>query len=266
MTSFGLKALTTIQRQVADYRDKVSGLGRNQCLLCLGPAHTTPYALCSPCDLELPHMHVACVQCGLPLARQGQTNTQREAQFCGRCLSSRPNYDRCFAALEYRAPVDKLITQLKYKAAFSNVHLLSGLMARHITQHRNDESLPDVVVPVPLHWRRQMHRGFNQCSLLAESMTKQLAPLTDQPRIAIDYGLVQRVLHTQSQAGQNEQQRRRNVRGVFAVQSNSIPKTVAVIDDVITTGATVNELATQLKRAGVKRVEIWCPARTPAPG
>ena len=115
--------------------------------------------------------------------------------------------------------------------------------------------LPEYIVPVPLHSRRISQRGFNQSLELAKQLSRALG-------VALDANTVTRTRHTAPQTGLSEQERRKNVRGTFHVSADMQGKHVAIVDDVMTTGSTVGELARTLKRVGVQRVDVWALART----
>ena len=118
----------------------------------------------------------------------------------------------------------------------------------------NQSVLPEVVIPVPLHKKRQRDRGFNQSLELA----KQLSKITG---IKIEAGLCQKIKNTEPQSTQPIKHRRKNIKGAFVLNNRSVPKHIAIVDDVITTGSTINELAGLFKRAGCQRIDAWVIAR-----
>jgi ComF family protein len=179
---------------------------------------------------------------------------------CGRCLTHPPHYDRTVAAWRYAYPADRMLQALKYGARLA----LAGFCAENIAQastqasNQNIQSKPleaDLIVPMPLHPRRLAERGFNQALEIARPLARSLG-------IAIDAHAVQRVRDTAAQAGLPFSERVKNVRSAFACERNLDGLRVAVVDDVMTTGATLNELAKTLKRAGASHVENWVVART----
>ncbi|MFK8018343.1 MAG: ComF family protein [Pseudomonadales bacterium] len=241
--------------------DRFTRLGRSQCILCLGHAQGN-CALCQDCDTDLPRIHNGCTRCTLPFANL--TEGLSQGLICGRCQERPPSYDRCIAPLRYDWPVDQLIPGLKFSQNFSNVNVLATLIVQQLSLSRADShSLPDVLVPIPLHWRRHQQRGFNQSSLLAISISKQLAARTGLRAPKVDQRLIKRVVNTESQVGQSKKARRQNMRHAFRVRAGTMPASVALIDDVVTTGATVNEASRVLRKAGVQTIEVWCAARTP---
>ena len=172
---------------------------------------------------------------------------------CGGCLNHASPLDSSMIPFLYGAPLDHLLLGLKFSQQLTNAHLLGGLMADAIVT-RGDE-LPDCILPVPLHHSRLRERGYNQALELARPIAKQLGvPLAE--------GLAIRVKHTAAQSSLEKKDRLRNIKGVFAVRGE-LPDHIAIIDDVVTTGSTVNELARVLRCGGAKRVVVWACARVP---
>lgn len=168
---------------------------------------------------------------------------------CGRCLSSPPGYDRTIALWAYSFPADRLVHALKYHARLQ----LAGWLARQLARRVN--TWPDLIIPVPLHPSRVVERGFNQ----AHEIARALSQSTAVPLLASG---VRRLRPTPAQAGLAPKARARNVRGAFRCELALHGRTVALVDDVMTTGATLDELARVLKRAGAARVTNCVVART----
>jgi ComF family protein len=205
--------------------------------------------LCPECDADLPRIPAACLLCGLPLPERGTPNTP-----CGRCQAAAPVFDRCFAPFEYVAPVSHLITGLKYGHRLAYARLLGELLAEHVAARQTP--LPERLLPVPLHPTRLRQRGFNQALELGRVVARRLA-------IAVDSASLHRVRATASQADLDRRARRRNVRHAFTVRRPIAARHVAILDDVVTTGSTVSEIARILKAAGVEEISVWAVARTP---
>lgn len=150
-------------------------------------------------------------------------------------------------------PLDRLLPRAKFHGDLPSTRLLGRLMARELA----DAARPQVLVPVPLHRDRLRRRGYDQALELARPLARALAlPLRDD--------LLRRVRATAPQSRLASPQRRRNLRGAFAVStSGALPMHVALVDDVMTTGATVEAAVTALRRAGVARVDVWVCARVP---
>lgn len=171
---------------------------------------------------------------------------------CGQCLRRPPHFDATIAALEYAAPVDRMIQSLKYAANLP----LAVLFAQCLRERLPPPSSNRLMVAMPLHPGRLRQRGFNQALEIARHIARQL------PDIELLVDGVQRVRDTPAQAGLHVGQRRANIRRAFACDIDLTGKTVAIVDDVMTTGATLDELARTLKRRGAARVENWVVART----
>ena len=141
---------------------------------------------------------------------------------------------------------------LKYHAGFLHAHALGTLMARELARRR--APLPQLLIPVPLHRQRLFWRGYNQAAELARAMTRTLG-------VAVDSGAARRVRRTDDQIGRSAAERRRNVKGAFALERPLDGLHVALLDDVMTTGATLAELARSCRHAGARRIEVWAAAR-----
>lgn len=182
-------------------------------------------------------------------------------RLCGACLVSPPEFDGALAGVDYAHPWSGLIAQYKFHGMLDLAQALAARM--HAAQQRAGRPVPDLLLPTPLATQRLRERGFNQ----AWELTQRLARLL---HARADAQLLLRVKDTPHQLALPPEQRAANVRGVFAVEplrrSELRGRSVAVIDDVLTTGATFNEMARVLKHAGASRVEAWALARTPRPG
>lgn len=208
------------------------------CALCA--AHSGAEVLCAACAADLPALREHCPRCALP---------SPGGSACGRCLADPPQFDATLVLWVYEFPCDRLVQALKYRAWLA----LAPFFARSLA------ALPlpaiDLLVPMPLHPNRLAQRGFNQAAEIARSLAR-LRRVTFAPRGA------RRVRDTAAQTDLPYEERARNVRGAFACDLDLSGKRVAVVDDVMTTGATLNELARVLKRAGAARVENWVVARS----
>lgn len=223
------------------------------CLLCSEEAdEDTP--ICIACETELPWLGDQCQTCALPLPSAGLT--------CGQCLNQPPAFEQVAVPWTYSFPVDTLITRFKHSAKWPFGHLLAELLTQFL-QHRFDEDLnrPDALVPVPLASRRLRQRGFNQAAMLARWLGTRL----DLP---CDERLLLRVQDTSAQQDLTADARKKNLRNAFALVPDAPIKGrhLALVDDVLTTGATAQALARLLMDAGAARVDVYCLARTPKPG
>lgn len=214
------------------------------CVTC-GRVAEEALDLCRGCHAALPYLGAACRQCALPLAQQG---------VCGQCLRVPPPFEQTFSLFRYAHPVDHLLQQLKFNRRLVNARLLAALMAEAI-QHQG-QRLPDLIVPVPLHRRRLQARGYNQAVELARPLSKQLGvPL------ALDY--CRRVRETALQSDLPAKQRRTNVKKAFKIDVSLHGREIAIVDDVMTTGNTVAELARVMRDSGARVVDVWICARVP---
>ncbi len=202
--------------------------------------------LCLACARVLPWNVPACRRCGLPLPVA--------APACGACLRRTPAFDRTRAVFRFAFPLDRLLPRFKFHGDLAAGARLARLMAGALAG--ND--LPQVLVPVPLHRSRLRERGYDQARELALGLGRELRlPVRD---------LIERRAATQAQTTLAAAARHRNVRGAFACAAGVLPDHVALVDDVMTTGATLRECARVLRGAGVTRIEAWAVARVSGRG
>jgi len=204
-------------------------------------------ALCESCENELGKPENRCIQCALPLAKAAGKQT------CGQCLRQPPYFDQTISLFTYDTIIQHLIAGLKFQKKLSLARLFGTLLCDEIKKQRGKD-LPDCIAPVPLSGKRLRERGYNQAVEIARPLSRTLD-------IKLDSRLFRRLRHTPPQSSLGLEARTSNVRHAFTINSQSLPAHVAIIDDVMTTGATCNELARLLKKAGVKRVEVWSIAR-----
>jgi ComF family protein len=215
------------------------------CLLCGATSGTGQ--LCGACDADLPwHSLPQCPQCAIPTP---------DGQVCGACLKHPPAFDRTRAALVYAFPLDRLIPRLKYNGQLAIAPALGECLAQAVASGPG----PDCLIPMPLHARRIRERGFNHATEIAREVAKRLS-------IPLDARSCQRIRDTPPQMGLKHDARRRNVRGAFVCTGDVRGRRIALVDDVMTTGTSLDELAKTLKQAGALEVETWVVARTPPPG
>ncbi len=213
------------------------------CLACGEPGEAGR-DLCAACHAALPRIACACRRCAIPLATPGT---------CGRCLRREPPLHAVHAAFVYAAPLDRLLPRYKFHHDLAAGRLLAGLMASALSGVER----PGLLVPVPLHPGRLRERGYDQALELAR-------PLATALQLPLDASLLRRHRPTAAQSDLGAMARRRNLRGAFIVRPRRpLPDHVALVDDVMTTGATLHAAALALRRAGVRRVDAWVCARTP---
>jgi len=220
---------------------------KSNCVLCNDQIEEK-VSLCQACRDDLPRIECACKMCALPM--EANTNSQ----FCGQCLSQKTYVDYTESLFFYDNPIDYLISQMKFQQQLSVVAVLADLLKEHIETGVSKHGFPDVILPMPLHKIRLTKRGFNQ----SLEIIKPLAKAKDIP---IELNLVERSKATQSQTNLNRKQRKKNVSGCFSLITKPNYSHIVIVDDVITTGASVNELAKLLKKSGVDKVGVWSIAR-----
>ncbi len=211
------------------------------CLLCGASNHDG--LCCSACDADLPRLSVEhCPICALP---------SPAGSICGHCLKQPPPFDHTVAAFGYKFPLDKLIQALKYRERLILVSFLAEALLQRITTQ------PDCIVALPLHHVRLRERGFNQSLLLAQHISRRLD-------IPLFRNACKRIRNTLPQSSLPWKERDKNMRQAFACDAHAKVrgKHVAIVDDVMTTGASIGELARALKKAGANEVSAWVVART----
>jgi ComF family protein len=210
------------------------------CVLC--GSESRGQAICAGCVSALPWLPAdRCPVCAVP---------SEGSRVCGRCLAEPPAYERTGAALAYRFPVDALVQAFKYGGNLPLGEALSELLIPILAATER----PDAIVPMPLHPARLRDRGFNQALELARRLSKALG-------VPVIGDACARVRDTPPQASLPWKDREKNIRGAFTCQANLEDRHVAIVDDVMTTGHTLNEVAKALKRKGVGRVSCWVVAR-----
>ncbi|MDF3982826.1 ComF family protein [Luteibacter sp. PPL201] len=213
-----------------------------RCLAC-GDRGVGSTELCAGCLAALPWNDRHCARCALPLPR--------ETTLCGSCQRATPSWHAAWVPFRYAAPIDQLEARFKFHGQLAAGRTLAHCWLRA----RCPLDRPDAVVPVPLHVSRLRRRGFNQALELVKPLARRIGcPLWPDA--------LERVRMTAAQSDLDAAARARNVRGAFAVRRLPAVRHVAVVDDVMTTGATLEACARALRDAGVARVDIWALART----
>lgn len=218
----------------------------HSCLMCHDPADTR---VCRRCQQYLVKPQYTCQTCALPLPEH--------SLMCGQCLQILPSYDQAYAPYLYQVPLVQLLRQFKEGRDLRIGKALSELFAQAVKQHYQQQHWPkpDYVAPVPLHWWRHWQRGFNQAALLSEALAQTLE---------IKHLTATRRTHAVlPQKSLSRRQRLGNRHHGFVVNCQLQGEDIAVVDDVMTTGATVNAFAKALKQAGAGKVVVWALARTP---
>lgn len=217
-----------------------------RCIVC-GEAGMPGRDLCPACHAALPWQGRACPRCALPLPQTG---------VCGACLQAasdqrRPPLDAVHAAFDYAFPLDRLLPRLKFHRDFAAGRVLAQCMAERFAALPR----PDALIPLPLHRTRLRARGYDQALELAR-------PLANGLDLPLRPDALHRQTATAAQSRLDADARRRNVQGAFAVDPRvPLPAHIALLDDVMTTGATLHAAATALRKAGVARIDAWVCAR-----
>ncbi|GAB3397882.1 ComF family protein [Massilia agilis] len=218
------------------------------CALC---GQACGHVVCTDCHAQYVSERARCARCANPLPAP--------APLCGACLADPPAFDATVVAADYAAPLDQLVLQLKFASQLALAPWFAQLL-RDAALAQAGPALPDLLCPVPLGPQRLVERGFNQALEIARPLARSLGvPL--QARLAL------REVDTRAQSGVAPGERKRNIRGVFSVAPQMMDavagRHVGIVDDVMTTGSTLDELASTLKQAGAGRVTNLVFARTP---
>jgi ComF family protein len=221
------------------------------CVLCGNAAPQLHLAIdiCTACADDLPKNFSACTRCAEPLPTK-----KSRTLICGRCLQHPPRFETAFCAFRYGYPVDHLVRAFKFHRRLAYGRVLGELLARSLSMNYAN-TWPEIIIPVPLADARFRERGFNQAIEIGRRVELHLG-------IPLRADVVTRCRETREQAGLDSKERRRNLRRAFSVLGKLPAKHIAILDDVITTGSTMNELARTLRRAGARRIEAWAVART----
>jgi ComF family protein len=218
------------------------------CVMCEQPCSGSR-ELCHHCETALPWNLTCCQRCALPLPDDANG-------LCARCLVHAPPCTGTIAPLVYDDVIAMWIPAFKFRGAFREGNLLAELLAGAVQKHLSQATPPDCIIPVPLSRRRLLLRGFNQAQLLAECIARGV-------HLPVNRRVLYRVRHTVRQAELPRGARRRNVAHAFAARTDLSGRRVALVDDVLTTGATLSAATRALLDAGAIAVEWWVAARAP---
>ena len=221
------------------------------CLLCHGPTGARQ-DLCDHCRRDLPWNQHHCQRCAEPWPSPFQG-------LCHSCVADEPYFDQCYAPFSYGFPIDQLILQGKGGKRAELLFTLGRLMAEAVEQHHI--ARPDAIIPIPLHPRKQQNRGYNQAGVLAQIISRRL-------RIPVIHDLVHKVREPAEQKTLSRSGRQSNIARAFRVNRERLRTHrpplhhIVLMDDVITTGSTINQIARQLRSSGLERIDGWALART----
>jgi len=222
------------------------------CILC-GYATHCSHNICIRCQQNLPILPNCCQQCArfLPVVINTVINTPLT---CGACLNNPPPFDRTYALFPYEPPITQLVINLKFQHQFSVAKAMGDLFIQKLQVWYANQPLPDLIIPIPLHPKRLRERGYNQALEIAR-------PIANTFAIPIDYHSAKRIKHTFAQSSLVAADRKQNMENAFKISGDYSGLTIAVIDDVITTGHTITECCKALKQHGAKHIDVWCCAR-----
>lgn len=211
------------------------------CVLCGSMSHSGLW--CQACDAAMPYLDMPhCPICAQPTPR---------GEVCGHCLKKPPLFSRTIAVYIYQFPVDQLIQAMKYREQLA----LAQIFSEKLLQRTDKNCLPDYVIPMPLHPAKLKSRGFNQAQLIAALLAKSLhLPLLARA--------CHRLRDTPSQTSLPWKERSKNMRGAFGCNIDLSGRHVALVDDVFTTGASLNALADAVQKQGAREISAWVVART----
>jgi ComF family protein len=229
----------------------IASRGPSVCAVCRGWGRGR---ICATCLDRFAAPLPRCRRCALPVVAT--------AALCGMCLTAPPPFDAALAAVDYRAPWDRLVTAFKFHGALDLAAVFADAVAS-AERRRAAPTRPSLLLPVPLAAARWRERGYNQAWELARRVGRRLG-------VSAEAELLLRLRETAHQLALPLADRAANVRGAFAVEPRRRAELrgrhVAIVDDVMTTGSTAGEIAAVLRQAGATTVEIWVLARTPRPG
>lgn len=214
-----------------------------RCLLCT-EVIVDSHVLCGGCEGELPYNDASCSRCAAIISA---------GELCGNCLREPPPFDCAFVPLRYHYPIDHLVRRLKYAEDPATGRLLGRFMAEELLATRCTP-LPEALIPIPLHPGRLRERGYNQALEICRS-------IADRTGIPIESALLSRQRATPPQVGMRRNDRERNMRNAFRLERSPGFRHIALIDDVITSGATMRAAARTLRAGGASRIESWSLAR-----
>lgn len=226
----------------------------DRCIFCLSTCSSKPQYpvsapqasinICPGCLKDLPWLDQKCGRCALPLPEEAHS------LICGQCLAHPPTYHKADALFYYRFPIDHVISRIKYQRTTYFIGAMANLMAKFLRFPNSIEAL----IPIPMHKHKQFRRGFNQAELLAQ----RLSQLTGIPT---DTNILVKTTSTPPQMGLSRKERLKNQRGSLICKKNTYQH-VVLIDDVLTTGATMETASEALTKTGISTIDVMVIART----
>ena len=202
--------------------------------------------LCCECEMRsLPWQSTVCLKCAQAVPLPDSV--------CGKCLKNNAAYDQIIAPFRYESSIKYLIKQFKFHEQLQYGYVLADLLGKSLINHPHFQK-PEILLPVPLHYQRLKKRGFNQAAEIAKRLAVKL-------NITLHKNLLKKTIPTLPQSEQNFSERKKNIRHAFSWEKNFLFDHVAIVDDIVTTGSTVNEIALLLKQQGIKKVSVFAVAR-----
>jgi|GEM_PF-281723 len=196
---------------------------RQACIVCSEPSH---HVVCQSCEDEFGVQEQRCLSCALPL--------NQSLDYCGNCLRASPSFHRAFTLYDFEGVVAYLIKKMKYDARLSVAQFFADKMTRKINEMQMSGHHYDSIIPMPLHKKRLRERGYNQVVELLRCLDK---------KAAIDTKSVQRIKQTAPLTDLSLAQRRKEIKGAFSLAEPLTHKKILLVDDVMTSGSSLNELA-----------------------
>ena len=216
--------------------------GSMRCLLCKMKTQISE-PICTACLQYFPELGPACVSCATPIA-------DMKCLYCGQCIINPPDLDRVIIPYQFDEPLRTVLHEFKYREGL----YLAKFLSQKILKLVPSDYTTDCVIPVPMHAKKLRERGFNQAALLARLIAKAL-------QCPLELLLCKKIINTPAQAGLDAVLRKKNLRDAFHIELIHY-KHVTLVDDLMTTGSTANEIARLLKLQGVERVDLFCCAKT----
>lgn len=218
------------------------------CALCTNPAEMG-MPLCPDCLSRMEFISARCGLCGEPFSGEPAE------RLCKDCMTEKPHFEKARAWLKFQEPVTGIVHGFKYQRQFQFLDWMARGLCRLFQKEFAGQKF-DMLVPLPMHWQRLMQRGYNQALILAR-------PISQKLKIPLRTGTLVRVRNNPPQVGLTRPARKQNIKKVFAVKNPKMVsgKNILLIDDVITTGATVDEAARVLRKAGAESVSVLALAR-----
>lgn len=246
-SQIGIRALGLVYRFMATW---LVGSLPNRCLLCHQSMHPPESGVCAVCLQACLYQCPICLGCGKSM--------QLSTDYCGECQRRQPR--KVIAPCSYHQGLGTWVGAIKYQGQLAALPVLCRALVMRIKtlEQQGFISLPQAIIPVPLHSKRLRQRGFNQAWLIAHELSQLLQlPLVNE-------GLIRRQ-DTRPQAGLSGIERRRNLHDAFILADEFKFQRIALVDDVVTTGTTAAEIARLFEERYVD-VQVWCLARAEAPG